>query len=237
MSFDRRLRAPVEAAAALDRAAGSLRWLARLLLITALASAPGACSTAYYAALEQVGIEKREVFSHRIENAREAQTDARDQFAAALVTYRNVVDFDGGEIEAAYEQLDAEFERTSARAETVRERIESVEQVAAALFAEWEQEIEEYSNADLRRRSRTLLGDTRTEYQGVLAAMQQASAAMDPVLALFRDQVLFLRHNLNAAAIGALDDQRDDIERATRALIAEMERAIDEASQFIETLG
>ena len=60
---------------------------------------------------------------------------------------------------------------------------------------------------------------------------------MDPVLTLFRDQVLFLRHNLNARAIGSLETELNDIERATANLIGEMERSIAEASRFIDALA
>ena len=69
------------------------------------------------------------------------------------------------------------------------------------------------------------------------SAMRRADAAMDPVLTLFRDQVLFLRHNLNARAIGSLETELADIERATANLIREMERSIEEASRFIDALA
>jgi hypothetical protein len=67
--------------------------------------------------------------------------------------------------------------------------------------------------------------------------MHRAEAAMAPVLTLFNDQVLFLRHNLNARAIGALETELGTIERATAELITEMERAIDEASRFVEAMA
>jgi hypothetical protein len=79
--------------------------------------------------------------------------------------------------------------------------------------------------------------DTRADYRRLMTAMQRAEAAMDPVLALFNDQVLFLRHNLNARAIGSLESELADIERATANLIEEMERSIAEASRFIDALA
>ena len=59
-------------------------------------AAPGsgaatACSTAYYSALEKVGIEKREILVDRVEDARDAQEDASEQFASALDQFRSVV--------------------------------------------------------------------------------------------------------------------------------------------------
>jgi len=209
----------------------------RRFAVVALMAALAACSSVYYSTLETFGIEKRDILVDRIEDARDAQTDAKEQFASALEQYRSVVTVDGGDLEQMYDRLNAEFERSEARAQAVSERIDSVESVADDLFEEWAAELDQYSDPALRRESEGLLRDTRQQYQQVLAAMHRAEDAMDPVLALFRDQVLVLRHNLNARAIGALENELDDIERATAALIAEMQRAIDEASAFIDAMG
>ena len=195
------------------------------------------CATAYYRALETVGIEKREILVDRVEDARESQTEAKEQFTSALDRYRSVVNVEGGDLEAIYDRLAAELERSEARAQAVEERVGAVESVADDLFDEWEAEIGEYSDPALRRQSQSLLTATRTDYRRLIAAMQRAENSMDPVLTLFNDQVLFLRHNLNARAIGSLETELADIERATANLIEEMERSIAEASRFIEALG
>ena len=211
----------------------------RLLLLAIVVCSPplASCTTAYYRALETVGIEKRDILVERVDEARESQTDAKEQFTSALDRYRGVVNVEGGDLEEIYDRLAAELERSEARAQAVEERVGAVQSVAEDLFAEWEAEIGEYSDAQLRRRSQQLLTATRTDYRRLIAAMQRAEAAMDPVLTLFNDQVLFLRHNLNARAIGSLEAELDDIERATANLVAEMERSIAEASRFIEALG
>ena len=211
----------------------------KLLPIAVLAAMPflSSCTTAYYQALETVGIEKRDILASRVEDARESQTEAKDQFTSALDRYRSVVNVEGGELEQIYERLAGELERSQARADAVEERVGAVESVADDLFDEWEAEIGEYCDPQLRRRSQQLLTTTRSDYRRLIAAMQRAESAMDPVLTLFNDQVLFLRHNLNARAIGSLESELADIERATANLIEEMERSIAEASRFIEALG
>jgi hypothetical protein len=207
--------------------------------ITAIActAALSSCSAAYYGALEQFGIEKRDILVDRVEDARDAQSDAKEQFTSALDRYRSVVTVEGGDLEETYDTINAEYERSELRAETVADRIDSVEEVAEDLFDEWESELDEYSDPGLRRRSERLLRDTRSDYQQVVSAMRRAETAMYPVLTLFQDQVLVLRHNLNARAIGALENELDSIEQATTELIAEMERAIAEASAFIESMA
>jgi hypothetical protein len=210
----------------------------RRSVLVALAAVPlASCSTAYYRALETVGIEKRDILADRVEEARDSQSDAKEQFESALDRYRSVVNVDGGELEEIYDRLNSELERSQARAQAVEERVGAVESVAEDLFDEWETEIGEYSDSQLRRRSQQLLTATRADYRRLITAMQRAEAAMGPVLTLFNDQVLFLRHNLNARAIGSLEAELGDIERATASVVTEMERSIAEATRFIETLG
>jgi len=203
------------------------------LVVLALAG----CSSVKYRALETIGIEKRDVLEGNVEDAAEAQDEAAEQFASALEQFRATVEVDGGDLESTYDRLNREFERSEARAAEVAERIDEVERVAEDLFEEWEDELEQYTDASLRRRSQTILDETRDRYADMMVAMNRAEASMDPVLNVFRDQVLFLKHNLNSMAIAAIRDELGTIEAATDELIAAMNDSISEARAFLETLN
>lgn len=196
----------------------------------------GGCSSAYYKTMESFGVEKRDILVDRVEDARDAQDSASEQFASALEQFRATVAFDGGDLEEIYDRLDAEYGASLGEAEEVSDRIDAVESVAKDLFREWEQELEQYSRADMRKNSARLLKDTRTRYDKLMASMRRAERSMDPVLDAFHDQVLFLKHNLNARAIGALRNELDSIERDTANLIAQMQKAIAEANAFIDSM-
>ena len=196
----------------------------------------GACSSAYYKTMEGLGIEKRDILVDRVEDARDAQDSASEQYASALDQFRSTVNFDGGDLEKTYDRLNSEYENSVEEAAAVRERIESVEDVAEDLFTEWEKELEQYSRADLRRNSASLLNDTRKRYKQLMTTMHRAERSMEPVLVAFQDQVLVLKHNLNARAIGALRNELDSIERDTANLIAQMQKAIAEANAFIDSM-
>lgn len=202
------------------------------LLIIALVG----CQTIQYEALEAVGIEKRGILESRVEAASEAQDEAGEQFETTLERFRSVVEFDGGDLERAYRRLNREYERSVDRAEAVTERIAAVERVAEDLFDEWEKELERYSSADLRARSRELLEQTRTRYGSMVRAMRRAERTIDPVLQAFEDQVLFLKHNLNSMAVDAIRGELGKIESETENLLAAMRDSIEEADRFIETL-
>ena len=209
-----------------------LKSISMVLTILILAS----CSSTYYGTLEKFGIEKRDILVDRVDEARDAQEDAKEQFASALEQYRSVIDVDAGDLEETYDRLKSEYERSVKRAADVKQRVKAVESVSEDLFDEWDKEIDSYSDANLARKSRSMMNDTRAEYKKMIRAMQRAEQSMGPVLTLFNDQVLFLRHNLNARAIGSLQNELTNIELATSVLIREMEQSIDEANRFIDSM-
>lgn len=155
--------------------------------------------------MEKMGVAKREILVDRVEKTREAQTEAKVQFANALQQFLAVTKVDGGALQQKYDNLNREFQRSEAKAKEVRERIASVQDVAEALFKEWKQELSQYASASLKADSERQLDQTRRRYDALILLMRRAADRMDPVIATFRDQVLFLKHNLNAQALRALD--------------------------------
>lgn len=195
------------------------------------------CQSVQYRALESVGIEKRDVLSSRVDNAAEAQDEAVEQFTSALEQFRATVEVDGGDLEKTYSRLEREYDRSQSQAEEVSDRIDAVEHVAKALFEEWSAELELYSDPDLERRSEDILRQTRQRYSRMMRAMREAESSMAPVLDVFQDQVLFLKHNLNAMAIAAIRDELAEVEQATEDLVTAMNQSISEARSFIDALG
>ncbi|PLY04084.1 MAG: DUF2959 domain-containing protein [Desulfuromonas sp.] len=206
-----------------------------LFLCAALLFLP-ACSSMYYGAMEKVGVHKRDILADRVEAARDSQQETKEQFASALERFRSVMNFDGGELEDKYDELNAVLERSEAQAEEVSERIAAVEDVAEALFDEWDGELDQYTSKSLREQSRNKLKQTRSRYAKLIGAMKKAEGRIAPVLNPLRDQVLFLKHNLNARAISSLKNELGGIETDVTRLVREMELSIKEADSFIRML-
>ena len=210
--------------------------LAGLVLPLAVPSLTS-CQSAYYAAMEKFGVHKRDILVDRVEEGREAQEEAQEQFKTTYETFKELTGIDGGELEAVYTRLNKEYERCVDEAGTVSDRIASIESVADDLFREWEQEIGEFTNEDMARTSRESLENTRRRSTELVGLMRQAESRMEPVLAKFKDNVLFLKHNLNAQAIANLQDTVVDIGGDIDRLIADMERSIAEADEFIDSMS
>ncbi len=195
------------------------------------------CQSAYYSTMEKFGVHKREILVDRVDDARESQQDAKEQFQTTFEAFKALTSFDGGKLETFYNRLNSEYEDSVDSAEAVRSRIESVRDVSGALFKEWEAEIKEITDPALQKKSRALKSDTVKRYDQLMAAMNAASQRMDPVLEAFKNNVLFLKHNLNAQAIASLEDTSFKIEQSVSELIARMQASIDEANAFVASMS
>lgn len=204
--------------------------------LLAIAAVTASCQTAYYGAMEKMGFHKRDILVDRVQDARNAQEAAKEQFRDALEQFSAVVRFEGGELQKTYDKLSREYEASEKRAQTVRDRVSKVDEVATALFREWKAELKQYESAELRRASQQQFQRTQERYEQLIGSMREASAKMDPVLRAFRDQVLFLKHNLNSQAIASIQSEATDIELQVSRLIRDMEASIAEADAFISEL-
>ena len=207
-----------------------------IAVATLLPAAFSACSSTSMAIKEQFGYAKREQLVDKVESARDGQQEAKQQFESALQEFLSVTGTPGTELETKYNKLKKEYDRSESRAATVRSRITDVERVGEALFKEWKQELTQYSSDSLRRASEQQLNTTRTQYDKLIGVMKAASSKMDPVLTAFKDQVLFLKHNLNAQAISSLQATAGQIQGDVSALVRDMEASIAEANSFIQQM-
>lgn len=208
----------------------------RSLMLIALSLTLGACSSMYYDAMEKVGVHKRDILVDRVEAARDAQSETKEQFLTAMEQFRQVVDFSGEDLEREYQRLDATLQRSESGANEVRERIDAVETVSEALFDEWRAELKQYSSDRLRAESQRKYDATRARYASLIASMKAAEGKLEPVLVPLRDQVLFMKHNLNARAIVGLSGELSRVQVNVDRLVRDMDAAIAEADRFIATL-
>lgn len=194
------------------------------------------CQSAYYAAMEKVGTHKRDILIDRVEEASSSQEEAKEEFKSALEQLSTLIAFDGGELQTQFEISKQHYESSLAAADEVSSKISAIENVAEALFDEWNNEIEQYSNISLKRQSQQQLNSTEKRYNKVIKEMHKAEARMSPVLSALKDNMFYLKHNLNAKAIGALKGEYKVIKKDIDLLVIQMTKSIDDAQSFIKTL-
>ena len=207
--------------------------LGLVLLLAGSALALPACDSLYYKTMKKFGMEKRDILVKRVREAREAQQEGKEEFRSALDRFKSVVETEGSSLEDKYNDLNKQLERSEDRAKKIHDKVKSVKDVASDLFKEWEKELGQYSDRALRAESERELRETKRRAQGVITAMEKAEKRVDPVLQPLRDRVLFLKHNLNASAIGALDKELVALRTNVDALVVDLESSIAEAETFI----
>ena len=194
------------------------------------------CKTAYYGMWSKLGYEKRDILVGEVEDAKKDQEKAKEQFKTTLQRFQEITGFQGGDLEAKYKKLNNEYEACKGRADAVTKQVASVDETAQDMFKEWSKELAQYSDPNLRSKSEQQLNQSKQRYQELISAMRKAESSMQPVLKAFGDQVLFLKHNLNAQAIASLQTTSAQIDQNVQALIKDMEASISEANEFISNM-
>ena len=207
-----------------------------LALLSVILLGLSGCSTLYYGTMEKLGVHKREIMVDRVKAARDTQNQAKDQFLTAMEQFKSVVNFKGGNLEEEYNKLNATLEKSESRAGDVKRRIRAVEDVSRALFREWREEIKQYASDTLRKSSQRKYDLTEEKYENLIAAMKKAESKLEPALVPLRDQVLFMKHNLNARAIAGLSDELVTVQSNVDTLVRDIESSISQADAFIASL-
>jgi hypothetical protein len=208
----------------------------RLLILPAIILGLCGCSTMYYGAMEKMGVHKRDIMVDRVKAARDTQNEAKQQFLTAMEQFKGVVNFPGGDLEKEYNKLNSTLQKSESKAAEVRNRIRAVEDVSDALFSEWRSEIKQYNSDKLRKSSQQKYDVTKKKYTELIKAMKKAEGKLEPALAPLRDQVLFMKHNLNARAIAGLSNELVSVQTNVDRLVRDMESAVAEADAFIASL-
>ena len=187
--------------------------------------------------MKKLGKEKRDILVNRIKDGKEAQEEAAEKFKTALEAFQEVTKFDGGDLEKMHKKLNKQLEEVDSRAHKVHDRVQSIDKVANDLFKEWGGEIEKMSEGKLKTESRKLLRDAENRQETLIRQMRSSEEKMTPVVQAFRDQVIFLKHNLNARAISSLKRTVLEIDDDVKALILEIEKSNREADRTIAGLS
>lgn len=187
-------------------------------------------------AMERMGNSKKDILINRVTKAQETQEDAAEVFESALDEFKAVTGFQGGELETQYTKLKSAYDRSKGTADRVGTRIDKVTRAANRLILEWQDELEQYSNPELRGKSERLLMQTRDQCQRLVQALESAESRIDPVLNALGDHTTFLKHNLNSQAIASLQGEVIKVETDVDQLLREMRTSIEEAATFIKTL-
>jgi len=192
---------------------------------------------AYYAGMEKAGFHKRDIMVSRVEKVQDSQKDAQEEFKSALEQFETLVTIKDSNLKSVYEKFNNEYEDAKDAAEDLSSRIDKLEDVSLALFEEWEEELNLYKNPKLKSQSSQKLRNTQSKYKKMMSSMRSSEKSMEPILNTFQDNVLILKHSLNAQAIGALEGEFSSLKKEVKILISQMNQSIKESDTFIKEMN
>ncbi len=190
----------------------------------------------YYSTRESIGDHKREIVVYQVEQACIGLQETKEEFEKTLERFKSLACVNDSGLDHRYNLLNRQYQFCRSKSDAVSNKIRAIQEVSEALFIEWESELDQYSNRALRNSSKQQLKAARQNYARLIKAMQRAESKIHPVLAAFKDQVLYLKHNLNSRAIAALQHEFIEMSVDISQLILAMEQTIQEASRFFSTL-
>jgi hypothetical protein len=207
-----------------------------VLMLSAVVLACSGCYQAYDTTLETFGKSKKDTLIDRIAAARDAQAQTKEQFALALDEFRAIAGYKGFLLEEKYKELKSQYDQCESQTHTVENQLTEVRRAAKSLFRQWEDEMETFSSSVARRSSEQKYKEMQTRYDAVINAMDRVCDKFYPALSAFKDQVLLLKHNINAQAQIASGGEQAVAEREISLLTQEIDRAMAQADSFIRQM-
>ncbi len=125
------------------------------------------------------------------------------ELAYAKLQALTSADFAGNAVQA-YNDFVVAVEDSEAHAETLSESVAPMKDMAGPVFEQWARDLSSYQSTTMRQRSQARLAATRERFDAVVAAADPAVATYELYNRNLRDHVLYLKNDLNPAALGAV---------------------------------
>lgn len=209
-------------------------FIKSILLLSLLLTS--SCSTVYYNFWETLGKEKRDLLKSKLNDVNNAQEDVEEQYVDNLERIRKEYNFNEGELEKTYDKITDDYEDTNEKQKELSERINKANNIATDLFEEWKNEAYQLQNKNYKRKSLQKLAITKKKYSRTYTTIKKIEKDLNKILRKFKDQVIFIKHNLNAKVIGNLKSEFNDIKIDIKKQIKNIKRSKNQTELFIKEL-
>ncbi len=213
-----------------------MKSLFSILTVSLLLGASG-CEARSYRIWEFLGWEKREILSSEVEEVGENQKEIKEDFQSIYERIKSEYDYERDEIDDLYDQLKSDYEQAKAKADRIKDSSKKIRQIAKALFEEWEQEAMAISNKNYRKDSLNKLRQAQARFKHLSASLHRSESQLDRVLVQLNDQVLYLKHNLNAKSLALFESEIKLVKNEIDELIKAIEKTIKYSQNFKHTLS
>jgi hypothetical protein len=169
-------------------------------------------------------------------NTVKAIGETKVQLMQTMDVYNALMADDAKDRKKLYKSLQKEMDNTEKRRLKIAEEAAKMNAEADALFAQWGESAAAIENPDLRKRSEERLEATKASYAEIEAVGQKAADLYPPFMKDLQDQITYLGHDLNAAAVASLKPEAGKLNEKAKTLTRSLDDTIATANQKIGAL-
>jgi septal ring factor EnvC (AmiA/AmiB activator) len=182
----------------------------------------------------QEGVNQTETLIKKGEQTVKAVTEARQQLEKTLANYNTIVDGKAADPKASYKDLGKAVKDTEDRVADVTKRKEEMDAEAGKLFESWKASADGISSPDLKKKSQERLEATQARYGKIATAGKDARGEYDAFLKGLKDQITFLGHDLNPAALASLKPDAAKLNDRAKKMFEKIDGASAAANASID---
>jgi DUF2959 family protein len=184
----------------------------------------------------QEGINQTEALIKKGEQTMRAMTEARQQLERTLASYNAMVDGKAADPKASYKALDKAVKDTEDRVADVTRRKEEMDAEGAKHFASWKASLDGIGSPDLKKKGEERLQAAQVRYGKIATAGHDARREYDAFLGELKDQITFMGHDLNPAALASLKPDAAKLNARAQKMFEKIDGASAAANASIDSM-
>jgi len=214
-----------------------MKTIGMTIALVLILSSQGCNNSLGYSFQEAMGTPKRQVLLSRVQDTRDSLKETKKTFASAMQQFGSVYKESGAKLENKYVILKKEYDTCNSKASELRGQIANVKSIGQVLFQEWQKELDQFTNEQMRKLSEVKMQQTREKYVTMTDSMDRVSARITPVMNSMNDQLLNIKHSLNALIVVSLEEELTQLRGHMDSLSADIDASVNHCNAFIGSMA
>ncbi|HEY1913758.1 MAG TPA: DUF2959 family protein [Vicinamibacterales bacterium] len=195
-----------------------------------------ACLAAAAASFAQEGVKETEQFIKAGGNTSHAVGEAKTQLQTTLANYNDLLSKEAKEMKDSYSKLRKNLKDFDDKTTDARTRVTEMKATGATYFAGRSAMVKKISDPALQSQAQERLDASQKDFAGVLASLDEARVALEPLRKDLADHVKYLESDLSPSGTASLKPQAAAANAAAATVFAKGDDAIRTANAYFTGL-
>lgn len=182
------------------------------------------------------GLRETERFIRAGEQTTAAVGTAKTEVERTLAAYNTLISQPSSDMRRDYRNLMRSVDSMNRRVTDATTRIGAMQAAADVYFQGRGLTIKDIQDKELQGQAQQRMAQSQKDFDGVLTALREAGAALEPVRKQLTDQITFLGSDLNPSATASLKPQAEKLNANGGTVFASTDVAITKATTFFNGL-